>query len=246
MVRISTPNGHGTGFLFAQSTDLWGIGTAAHVVRHEHAWEQPIRIEHLESKTEVMLHRAERAIVTRPTDAAAIVMHKGTIPFPKMLLPLIDPTKLKRVGVEIGWLGYPALGWRNDRLCFFSGRISCLIQEESSYLVDGVAIHGVSGGPAFTQISGEIFGIVTSYIPNLVQGQTLPGLASVCDVTELQSVVQRFNRLVQAQAQQTPPAQSQQPPPNQPPPAQGPRPPSAGPADQPQTDSGGTRGPSKS
>lgn len=210
VVKVSTPSGHGTGFLFAQNTrlSLWGIATAAHVIRDEHAWEQPIRIEHLESGTKLMLYADKRGIFVSPqADAAAIVIKKGTIPFPNTFLSLIDPTMFKRVGVEAGWLGYPGLGTMTDQLCFFSGRISCWIGGQSTYLVDGVAIHGVSGGPAFDD-DGELFGIVTSYIYSQVQGQALPGLLSVCDVAELQRVVQDLKDLEQAQQQQTPPAAS--------------------------------------
>jgi hypothetical protein len=208
-VRISTPNGHGTGFLFAQNTDLWGIATAAHVISDEHAWEQSIRIEHLESHTELMLHHTERGIIISPkADAAAIVVRKGTIPFPGALLPLIDPTMFAPVGVEVGWLGYPGLGSMTDQLCFFSGRISCWLEDQSTYLVDGVAIQGVSGGPAFDRADGELLGIVTSYVHSAVRGQTLPGLLSVCDVAELQLAVQVLQDLEQAKQKQTPPATS--------------------------------------
>ncbi len=210
VVRISTPNGHGTGFLFAQNSVLWGIATAAHVVRHEHAWEEIIRIELLESGKEIVLHHDDRAIIfSESADAAAIVVGKKELQFPGTLLPLIDPTKYWGVGIEIGWLGYPGLGRLTERqLCFFTGSISAWLGDQSTYLVDGVAIHGVSGGPAFTRRGGEIFGIVTAYIPNLARGQTLPGLACVVDVAELQSVVQDFRDLDQAQQRQTPPSTS--------------------------------------
>ena len=55
--------------------------------------------------------------------------------------------KFLRVGNEIGWLGFPAV--ETTSLCFFGGRISAWNDTAKFYFVDGVAIHGVSGGPAF-------------------------------------------------------------------------------------------------
>lgn len=46
VVRIETPNGHGTVFLAFYNHDAtWcGIATAAHVVSHAEEWQQPIKI----------------------------------------------------------------------------------------------------------------------------------------------------------------------------------------------------------
>ncbi len=62
-------------------------------------------------------------------------------------LPLVPKDKFLKVGNKIGWLGFPAIQGAN--LCFFSGDISAWLQSQMAYLVDGVAINGVSGGPAF-------------------------------------------------------------------------------------------------
>ena len=55
------------------------------------------------------------------------------------------------------------------------------------FLVDGTAIHGVSGGPAFciTPHGPRIVGSITAYLPNLFKDEnddkdmTLPGLSLV-------------------------------------------------------------------
>jgi trypsin-like peptidase len=92
------------------------------------------------------------------------------------LLPLPLETMLPR-GSELGWIGYPGLV--APELCFFRGVISGYLEKPPIYLVDGVAIHGVSGGPAFSR-NGLLVGFVSSYLPNVLgSGQTLPGLMIV-------------------------------------------------------------------
>lgn len=64
--------------------------------------------------------------------------------------------------------------------CFLSGHISAYLQDKEAYLIDGVSIHGVSGGPVFYRDDNGnviIAGIVTNYYPNPVQDQSWPGLA---------------------------------------------------------------------
>ena len=45
-----------------------------------------------------------------------------------------------------------------------------MLHEERNYLLDGVVLPGVSGGPVFTERDGRIaiVGLVTSHIPNSV------------------------------------------------------------------------------
>lgn len=135
-------------FLFAYSSDLCGIATAAHVVAHAHWWEQPIRLLHPTSGKTATLHHGERGIVPdEELDTTAIVVPRTLLPFPAEPLPLVPEGKFLRVGNELGWLGFPAVSPTN--LCFFMGTTSCWVERDQVYLVDGVAIHGVSGGPAF-------------------------------------------------------------------------------------------------
>ncbi|HVO45571.1 MAG TPA: hypothetical protein VMT29_04480, partial [Steroidobacteraceae bacterium] len=84
---------------------------------------------------------------------------------------------------------------------------------ESTYLVDGVAINGVSGGPAFSCAVGSVqmIGLVSAYIPNRATGEVLPGVAVVRDVSEFHSVSDNFRSMDEAKAEQTPPTEPPQP-----------------------------------
>jgi hypothetical protein len=209
VVRITTPRGSGTGWLVSRSrtSDLVGVATAAHVIDHAHYWEQPIRLHHISSGETVLLRAADRAIhLDESRDSAGIVFGLGNIPFPAATLPLITEGKFTRPGVEIGWLGFPAMA--NTDLCFFSGRISTFVESTEMYLVDGVAINGVSGGPAFRVIGGvDIIGVVSAYIPNRATGEVLPGLAVVRDVTQFHDLANRFKNFDDAKARETAPGE---------------------------------------
>ncbi len=130
--KIETPDGYGTGFLFAYNTNRFviGIATAAHVLSNANKWQQPIRITHAESGREVWLPQGNRVIwpdVAR--DTAALIVFKTEKPtmelaaaLPEKTLPLVDPKKMIRIGVPVGWLGYPAIV--PETLCFFRGHVS--------------------------------------------------------------------------------------------------------------------------
>lgn len=115
-----------------------------------------------------------------------------------------------KVGASIGWLGFPALP--SADLCFFTGSISARLESLSAYFVDGVAINGVSGGPAFA-IDGDepyMVGVVSAYMPNRATGEALPGLGIVRDVTQFHVEVQRFRSFDEAKAEESPPGESAQ------------------------------------
>ncbi len=213
--RISTPDGSGTGWLVSQSnaTPLCVIATAGHVIAHAHYWEEPIRLTHHSSGETSLLRAGDRAInIDHNSDTAAITFDRGAIVLPEAPLPLIELDYHLKPGVEIGWLGFPAIPGAN--LCFFSGRTSAYLQETNSYLVDGVAINGVSGGPAFQQIDDkpELIGVVSAYIPNMATGTVLPGVAVVRDVNRFHDFANRLRTLDEAQAQQSAPKESPPPP----------------------------------
>lgn len=208
VVRISTPQGFGTGFIVSNSknTPLCAIATADHVVNHAHYWEEPIRIEHQLSGKTIILRSAQRAIENQPsTDTAAIIFERGDLDLPGTELPLTPREKHFKPGVEIGWLGYPAIPSAN--LCFFSGRISAWVQSDGAYLVDGVAINGVSGGPAFIRTASTLIGVVSAYIPNRATGESLPGLAVVRNVEQFHDLSQKFKNIDEAKAEEKPPAE---------------------------------------
>jgi hypothetical protein len=175
VVRISTPRGSGSGFLISNGHNnaICGIATAAHVVDHAHYWEEPIRIDHVSSGKSIVIRRDERAIfLDLNRDTAAILFNRGDLPLPADALPLAPKKMFLMVGNEIGWLGFPAIPTAN--LCFFAGTVSAFVENQSAYLVDGVAINGVSGGPAFHISDAEkdpivVMGVVSAYVPNRVR-----------------------------------------------------------------------------
>lgn len=102
-------------------------------------------------------------------------------------------------------MGFPALS--PEDLCLFSGRVSCFLENQRAYLVDGVAVNGVSGGPAFhlgLEGSTTLIGVVSAYIPNLAAGRSLPGLCLVRDVKQLHDVVAALKSMEEAKRGETP------------------------------------------
>jgi hypothetical protein len=208
IVRIATPRGSGTGFLVShgKTNTICGIATAAHVVDHAHYWEEPIRLEHTLTGTSLVIRPAQRAVFLDPKrDTAAILFDKAHLPLPTETLGLAPDKMYLKTGNELGWLGYPAI---SSNLCFFGGRISAWLPEELAYLVDGVAINGVSGGPAF-HLLGEIvliMGVVSAYMPNRATGETLPGLGVIRDVSQFHELAPTFASLEDAKSEETSPS----------------------------------------
>jgi len=213
VVKIITPQGSGTGFLVAVSGNkhLVGIATATHVLDFAHYWEQPIRIEHAKSGETIFLNNADRFVeVNYKRDIASIVIPNGKLPFPSETLGIIAEDKYIKIGVELGWVGFPAIAQNN--LCFFSGTVSSWVEEDGFYFVDGVAINGVSGGPAFCIKDNKVhlIGVVSAYVPNRATGATLPGLCVVRDVQPLNKMITELKSLEEAKKTET---TSDEPPP---------------------------------
>jgi hypothetical protein len=212
--RITTPIGSGTGFLVSRSEagDICAVATAAHVISYAHEWEQSIKLEYFSTEPS-LVPRLPQSFLLRPEDrvihidhskdTAAIVFNAGNLNLPAIKPhDLIEEGNVIKVGVEVGWMGFPAVSPNN--LCFFSGRISCLLESESAYLVDGVAINGVSGGPAIWLLYDNVryIGVVSAYIPNRATGEVLPGLAVVRHVSQFHGLVREFKSLDDARRQQ--------------------------------------------
>jgi hypothetical protein len=187
VVKIATPDGYGTGFLTLYNHDRrWcGVATAAHVVSHADDWQQPIRIIHEGSEKPKFLKEEDRVIfLDRPNDSAIVFFFKGELSLPEVpiaLLPMDEPCS---IGADVGWLGYP--GIEQESLCFFAGAISARTASRRSYLIDGVAINGVSGGPVFhcpRSDQVQIIGCVSAYHANRATGEALPGLLRAQDVS---------------------------------------------------------------
>jgi len=200
LVRIETPQGHGTGFLllYNETKFLCGIATAAHVINYVEDWQQPLRINHISTGISVMLKESDRIIYRdKATDSAVILFPVSMLELPEFPIPLLPDDLEMRVGAEVGWLGYPAIA--SDTPCFFSGRISARLPHTKSYLIDGVAINGVSGGPVIN-ISKDnddmwITGIISAYHANRATGEALPGLSISQDVSHFHSVVTHIHNL---------------------------------------------------
>jgi hypothetical protein len=203
IVRLETPQGFGTGFLFAYNSDkvFAAIATAAHVVEYANDWKLPIKIRHHESGKEIFLLEAERYIdLDRRRDSASVILANPGF-LPDQPLQMIDSTKFQQIGVEVAWAGYPVIA--DPHLCLFTGTIAAFIPDDDSYLIDGVAINGVSGGPVFVSIPNnppELIGSVSAYISNRQRGDALPGLLRAQDVTPFHETIRTMKSLDEARA----------------------------------------------
>ncbi len=202
IVKIETPSGHGTGFLFFYNDNqsLCGVATALHVVGHDDKWQYPIRLSHHHSNETYLLNEPNRIIFSNyETDSAIILFPKSSIPFPENLIPLIPHKETLGIGKEVGWFGFPSIA--PHTLCFFSGHISAKQNSGKSYLIDGVAINGVSGGPVvfFTDTEKiQIIGFISAYSANRFGSNTLPGLSIAQDVSYFHKIIHKINSIDEA------------------------------------------------
>lgn len=202
IVRIETPMGHGTGFLCVYNEDksICGIATAMHVVDYADEWQQPMRIRHNETGNVVLLNDANRFIFKDwKTDSAVVMFQKDDFPLPDELIQLYQTGSPISIGIEVGWLGFPQI--QSYTLCFFSGNISAWQEYRKAYLIDGVAINGVSGGPVLycaDTKSVQIVGIISAYTVSRVSGEALPGLSIAQDVSHFHDVISRVRSIDEA------------------------------------------------
>ena len=191
--KIETPAGHGTGFLLLYNdAKTWcGVATALHVVEYANTWKQPIRLTHHSSSNELFLKDSDHIILTDwKTDSAVILFQKPVFELPSELIELIPLGTPLSIGNEVSWLGFPAI--EPYTLCFFSGNISAWQDFRKAYLIDGVAINGVSGGPVtfLHSTNGvQIVGIVSAYKASRTTGDALPGLLYAQDVSHFHGVI---------------------------------------------------------
>lgn len=202
IVKIETPTGYGTGFLSLYNDDkTWcGISTAAHVVSDADEWQKPIRIRHHESGAVTYLQSDQRVIfIDFTTDSAVILFFKGDFQLPEFPIALFPVGTPIGIGVEVGWLGFPNI--QSSTLCFFSGNVSARQEFRNAYLIDGVSIHGVSGGPVLFRHETDgvqIIGTVSAYHANRATGEALPGLLIAQDVSHFHDVLQRVRSIDEA------------------------------------------------
>lgn len=215
VVKVETPSGHGTGFLCLYNDDasFCGIATARHVVSYADEWQQPLRLTHHQSSSNVFLKESDRVIWhDYDTDSAVILIQTGQLQLPQALIPLLPISTPLLIGAEVGWLGFPAVAPYS--LCFFSGNISARQEWRHAYLIDGVAINGVSGGPVMfsTEAEGvQIVGSVSAYVSNRAQGEALPGLAIARDVSYFHNTISHIKTLDEAAKQKKEQEKAQEP-----------------------------------
>jgi trypsin-like peptidase len=203
VVRIETPSSQGTGFLslYNFNSSWCGIATAAHVVAYADAWQLPIKIIDHANNIRFLSANERVVFLDHQTDSAVVLFFKGDLQLPEApiaLIPMGDPVS---IGSESGWLGYP--NTYADTLCFFAGTVSARNVTQRFYLIDGVAIHGVSGGPVFRwSLNGEvqIIGVMVAYHANLATGAPLPGLSRAQDVSHFHGVIQQIKSMDEANA----------------------------------------------
>ena len=212
IVKIETQSANGTGFLFLsvllEKEQWYSVATAMHVVGHAHKWQQPIQLRHHSSGKTVFLKADERIIVTdKETDSAVILFlqkDKSEFSLPDNPIPLFPNDSPLSIGVEVGWLGFPNVD--PNELCFFSGKISANLKDRKAYFIDGVAIHGVSGGPVFfsTKTDGvQIVGTVSAYQANRATGETLPGLLIAQNVSHFHDTTRLIQSLKKKELEAT-------------------------------------------
>jgi hypothetical protein len=202
IVRIHTQQKRGTGFIFWQNKDYCCIATAYHVVEDANVvgWEHPIYLMQPNGKV-VRLNPENRNISKLNEDingdSAAIFIWKTGLDFPPECLPLWDFSQEIPIGTEVGWLGYPILIDDNiTQPSFFSGTISNHLPALQQYVIDGVAINGVSGAPLFWKRGKDVpyvIGTLSSYFPNRV---TIQGSVEAWPGVSLSHSFSAFNPVV--------------------------------------------------
>ena len=207
VVRIHTQFGYGTGFIFWQNHELCCIATANHVIEpaNKTGWEQPILITQPCGK-ELRVYPVNRRIYhnLNKGDSAAILIYKEGLEIPENMITLsheVAENSFMPIGTAVGWLGYPSIVSANIiNPCFFSGVISNYFSVPEQYAIDGVGIHGVSGGPVFCYQNGviQIIGSISEYEVNrrVSTGnstETWPGLLVSHNVSVFMPIIKDLN-----------------------------------------------------
>ena len=204
VVRIETEDCWGTGFIhYGRDGGTRSIVTAHHVVEQAVEQRQQIRVFH-GSRVSIFGENRGFVFVQRTdadVDSALLAVIAPELPQP--LVPIISSEERSQVmaGMEVGWLGYPALESINNKLCFFSGRVSLVDDDTHRYLVDGTGVSGCSGGPAFCETTDgpRILGALIQYIPNVTDHGLLPGLSAVVDVSNYKGVEEALSKIPKKQ-----------------------------------------------
>jgi hypothetical protein len=204
VVRIDTPDGGGTGFLCLYNEDgSWaGVATAEHVVARADEWQQPIRISCPSTGFERLLGVGQRVVFRDWQADSAAILFPYDLGLPEDVIPLLPASDVLPVATPIGWLGFRGIA--RHTACFFSGMVSAVESlHNRTYLVDGVAVNGVSGGPVLYHDRQKdavfIVGVISAYRPNRQYGESLPGLSVAQDVSHFHGVLQTVRDFDEAQ-----------------------------------------------
>ena len=189
----------GTGFLcrYDSRTGFCYVATVAHVVAEANKSHQPLSLRGYTSDRPLILGAADRYIwEDTENDCAIIRFCPKEFPIPRSAVPLRPIDSPISSGVEVGWLGFPSIAITPNPLCFFSGSVSAHRTDRSGYLIDGIAVNGVSGGPVIVaDVTGTQFvGVVRRYLYNRGQGgDTLPGLLIAQSVSHLHKIIEQID-----------------------------------------------------
>jgi hypothetical protein len=163
------------------------FATAWHVIEHTIGNDLPLKFVSSNGKKIIGEDKGQCGIFRLGPDVfdTALIMlkTKEAIISQKDLLPMLSYEYMMPRGSEVGVLGFPGLV--EPELCFFKGSVSGYLSNPPTYLIDGVAINGVSGGPAFDN-RAHLVGLVSAYIPNRIdEFITLPGLMSLMPIAAI-------------------------------------------------------------
>jgi hypothetical protein len=195
VVRLHAGTSAGTGFVIGIGRDKQTgssyatIATALHVLQPLVGTPDELEIVSVDMNTAFSSATDQIGFyplgeITYDT-ALAVVRTGAPLVSENELLPLLPSESMLARGSEIGWLGFP--GITKPELCFFHGHISGYLADPPAYLVDGVAINGVSGGPVFDN-RAHVIGLVSAYLPNRIdQNTTLPGVMVVVSINAIRN-----------------------------------------------------------
>jgi hypothetical protein len=202
--RIETPTSFGTGFhCFNTENGLaCGVATANHVIREAEKWHQPINLVHYNSQKTVLKEGAERFFFSDPEgDASVVLFAKQPLPLPDKTIQLLPEDKFLKPGNEVCWMGFPDI--EPNILCLFSGVVSAWQATKGIYIIDGVGISGVSGGPVICKVPDDpniyIVGIISSYLSSSNYQGTAPGLLFARSVVPLHARIKDIKSIEEAQ-----------------------------------------------
>jgi Trypsin-like peptidase domain len=194
--RLYTDKSMGTGFLLLAGSrpeqHIAVLATAYHVV-DDVVTGTTMRVCDQTGREVVRSAEGNIAIteIGNDLDCALLIVTSKTRLFSEdLLLPILPTDAQLRRGAEIGWMGYP--GIVEPELCFFQGHVAGMLRDPPVYLVDGIAINGVSGGPVFDNRC-HLVGLVSAYLPNKVADNlTLPGVSWMVPINFIYAWVTKF------------------------------------------------------